>query len=91
MLASANIFYFLPAKRQALSIIDFSCWATSPSLFGEGKENFGKTSQTCLRLNPHVSHVRAGLVCGHKTIMMLMNVYVHLNDSQIRRQNNEYI
>jgi len=53
-----------------------SCWATSSSHFGKGEENLTKhPSHSCEEI--HVSLVRAGMVCGRKTkmIMMMMTLF----------------
>jgi len=49
------------------------CWATSPPRFGEGEQNLAKSpSHACVETR--AIHFRPGMVCGRKTVMMMMMI-----------------
>jgi len=57
------------AGMQAFSVVD---WPVEPNFLhvDEGEENFAKCpSYACMEIR--VSHIRAGIVCRRKTMMMM--------------------
>jgi len=56
-----------------------SCWATSPSRVGKVKKILTKRpGHACMET--HVSDVRADMVCGRKTMMIIYNILIAIYD-----------